>query len=100
MFTGSNSSGTAMEDADDVERRIEISEKDGNNASDREEPIVLKEEEDANYQPAAAVPVGLPPPNGGLRAWLVVVGAWCTSFCSFGWINSMFPYAFDKRKDN
>ncbi|PTB53442.1 hypothetical protein M431DRAFT_89501 [Trichoderma harzianum CBS 226.95] len=78
-----------MEDADDVERRIEISEKDGNNASDREEPIVLKEEEDANYQPAAAVPVGSPPPNGGLRAWLVVVGAWCTSFCSFGWINSV-----------
>ncbi|KAJ4859560.1 major facilitator superfamily domain-containing protein [Trichoderma breve] len=89
MFTGSNSSGTAMEDADDVERRIEISEKDGNNASDREEPIVLKEEEDANYQPAAAAPVGSPPPNGGLRAWLVVVGAWCTSFCSFGWINSV-----------
>ena len=24
----------------------------------------------------------------GLTAWLVVVGAWCTSFCSFGWINS------------
>lgn len=100
MFTGSNSSGTAMEDADDVERRIEISEKDGNNASDREEPIVLKEEEDANYQPAAAAPVGSPPPNGGTRAWLVVVGAWCTSFCSFGWINSMFPHAFNERKDN
>lgn len=36
-----------------------------------------------------------PPPNfsdapdGGLAAWLVVVGAWCTAFCSFGWINSV-----------
>ncbi|KAL7940152.1 major facilitator superfamily domain-containing protein [Trichoderma barbatum] len=22
-------------------------------------------------------------------AWIVVLGAWCTSFCSFGWINSI-----------
>lgn len=29
-------------------------------------------------------------PDGGLTAWLVVLGAWCTSFCSFGWINSMW----------
>ncbi|RKK21356.1 hypothetical protein BFJ66_g17030 [Fusarium oxysporum f. sp. cepae] len=28
------------------------------------------------------------PPNGGV-AWLVVLGAWCASFCSFGWINSV-----------
>ncbi|CAK7211652.1 hypothetical protein SCUCBS95973_001187 [Sporothrix curviconia] len=28
-------------------------------------------------------------PDGGYRAWLVVFGAWCTSFCSFGWINSV-----------
>lgn len=27
-------------------------------------------------------------PDGGLAAWLVVLGAWCTSFCSFGWLNS------------
>ncbi|KAF5866928.1 hypothetical protein ETB97_008734 [Aspergillus alliaceus] len=27
--------------------------------------------------------------DGGLTAWLVVVGAWCTSFCSFGWVNSV-----------
>jgi hypothetical protein len=32
------------------------------------------------------------PPDGGLTAWLVVVGAWCTSFCSFGWVNSKFTY--------
>lgn len=27
-------------------------------------------------------------PDGGAAAWLVVFGTWCTSFCSFGWINS------------
>ncbi|KAG6041230.1 hypothetical protein E4U41_005513 [Claviceps citrina] len=26
-------------------------------------------------------------PDGGLDAWLVVLGAWCVSFCSYGWIN-------------
>ncbi|KAG5658059.1 hypothetical protein KAF25_007010 [Fusarium avenaceum] len=36
---------------------------------------------------AKAAPGG--PPDGGLTAWLVVLGAWCTSFCSFGWINSV-----------
>ncbi|KAA8651222.1 hypothetical protein EYZ11_005182 [Aspergillus tanneri] len=29
------------------------------------------------------------PPDGGLTAWMVVMGAWCTSFCSFGWVNSV-----------
>ncbi|KAH8885867.1 MFS general substrate transporter [Thozetella sp. PMI_491] len=28
-------------------------------------------------------------PDGGLSAWLVVLGAWCVSFCSFGWLNSV-----------
>lgn len=27
-------------------------------------------------------------PDGGLQAWLVVLGAWCSSFVSYGWINS------------
>ena len=26
-------------------------------------------------------------PDGGLAAWLVVAGAFCCVFCSFGWIN-------------
>ena len=29
-------------------------------------------------------------PDGGLSAWLVVLGAWCVSFCSYGWINSEY----------
>ncbi|KAJ9142398.1 MFS general substrate transporter [Pleurostoma richardsiae] len=28
-------------------------------------------------------------PDGGLAAWLCVLGAWCTSICSFGWLNSV-----------
>ena len=28
-------------------------------------------------------------PDGGLEAWLVVFGAFCCLFCSFGWINCM-----------
>jgi len=30
------------------------------------------------------------PPDGGVAAWLVVMGAWCCSFSSPGWINSMY----------
>lgn len=26
-------------------------------------------------------------PDGGLRAWLVVLGGWCASFCTFGLLN-------------
>lgn len=33
-------------------------------------------------------PPGSDAPDGGIVAWLVVLGAWCTSFCSFGWLNS------------
>ncbi|KIA75855.1 hypothetical protein HK57_00382 [Aspergillus ustus] len=28
-------------------------------------------------------------PDGGLAAWLVILGCWCASFCSFGWLNSV-----------
>jgi hypothetical protein len=28
------------------------------------------------------------PPDGGTGAWLAVLGAWCCSFNSFGWMNS------------
>lgn len=26
-------------------------------------------------------------PDGGLKAWLCVLGGFCVLFCSFGWIN-------------
>ncbi|KUM65795.1 hypothetical protein ACN42_g1262 [Penicillium freii] len=25
----------------------------------------------------------------GLRAWIVVFGAWCCLFCAFGWVNAI-----------
>lgn len=31
-------------------------------------------------------------PDGGTTAWLVVLGAWCVSFCSYGWINSELSF--------
>ena len=38
----------------------------------------------------AVVPGGINPadfPDGGLEAWLVVLGGWCCLLSSFGWIN-------------
>lgn len=31
-----------------------------------------------------------PPSDGSTRAWLMILGTWCCSFCSYGWINSEF----------
>lgn len=28
-----------------------------------------------------------PAPDGGLRAWLALLGSWCMLFCTFGLIN-------------
>ena len=27
-------------------------------------------------------------PEGGMKAWMVVLGCWCISFASFGYVNS------------
>lgn len=37
--------------------------------------------------PAPATLAIGPPPDGGAQAWLVVLGAFCGLFVSFGWIN-------------
>ncbi|KAK4093737.1 major facilitator superfamily transporter [Purpureocillium lilacinum] len=43
-----------------------------------------------NATPADAAKVeDAGPPDGGAAAWLVVLGAWCCSFSSPGWINSV-----------
>ncbi|KAH6972367.1 major facilitator superfamily domain-containing protein [Ilyonectria sp. MPI-CAGE-AT-0026] len=47
----------------------------------------VTEQPDAEAAPPAGYKSDAP--NGGTTAWLVVLGAWCTSFCSFGWINSV-----------
>lgn len=36
---------------------------------------------------AAGPPAPGPPPDGGSEAWMVVLGAFCGLFVSFGWIN-------------
>lgn len=33
-------------------------------------------------------------PDGGLTAWSVILGLWCTAFCSFGWLNSTFAHFY------
>ncbi len=48
------------------------------------DPKVTDEEKEARLKPIVKEI-----PDGGLAAWLVVLGAWCASFCSFGWLNSM-----------
>ena len=48
-----------------------------------------RSDEEKGHAPPAPGGYGSGAPDGGLVAWLVVLGAWCTSFCSFGWINSM-----------
>lgn len=50
------------------------------------EPLSEKSE----VTPAPAGPPGPgPPPDGGLEAWMSVLGAFCGLFVSFGWINCM-----------
>lgn len=49
---------------------------------------------EAAKKEAVAAPSGPDPasfPDGGLQAWLVVLGGFCTIFASFGWINCTFP---------
>lgn len=39
-------------------------------------------------------PADISPPDGSVAAWLVVLGAWCCSLSSPGWINSMYYLAY------
>ncbi|KAM5527622.1 monocarboxylate [Fusarium oxysporum f. sp. phaseoli] len=67
----------------------------GNNASEvvdeqntySDGPSTLQEADAEKARPATFP--GNDAPDGGLTAWLVVLGAWCTSFCSFGWLTSV-----------
>ncbi|KAF2455321.1 putative MFS monocarboxylate transporter [Lineolata rhizophorae] len=60
--------------------------------SDEEEPQ-QQQQQPEEKKPTA--PPGINPadfPDGGLKAWLVVVGGFCCLFCSFGWINCVGVY--------
>ncbi|KAL2862529.1 MCT family MFS transporter [Aspergillus lucknowensis] len=61
--------------------------RDGNNSIQSD--VQLKDAEKGPSTPPAQVNWGQDAPDGGLEAWLVIVGNWCACFCSFGWINSI-----------
>lgn len=72
-------------------------EKDGGVVFDDEEKGASTAERPAaaNVPPTAAPPMAFDPrenPDGGIEAWLVVLGAFCCMFCSFGWINCEFDF--------
>ena len=50
-------------------------------------PAVVTDPEKTTPTPAPAGPDPNDFPDGGLQAWLVVLGGFCTVFASFGWIN-------------
>ncbi|KAM6518162.1 hypothetical protein FSOLCH5_006931 [Fusarium solani] len=67
------------------------SQNDDANANIHPEPSNAAE---ADIEKAQKAPPGPPPgmapadfPDGGLEAWLVVFGGWCSLFCTFGLIN-------------
>jgi hypothetical protein len=64
---------------------------DGSRRTSDEEKAVGAE---ASAPASAPKPAGGEPPDGGWEAWSVVVGVWCISFCSFGWVNSEFLFVF------
>lgn len=52
------------------------------------EPSIAAEA-DIEHNKHAPDPQGLSPADFPENAWLVVLGAWCGLFCSFGWLNSI-----------
>lgn len=57
-------------------------------AAERPDSIDQAAEKGGYVETPVALDWGSDIPDGGVAAWLVVLGGWCTSFCSFGWINS------------
>ena len=66
----------------------------GNNDPEKGLPSEKKEaqpvEKSVAAGPAPSAPAIGPPPDGGAQAWLVVLGAFCGLFVSFGWINCKY----------
>ncbi|KFA81136.1 hypothetical protein S40288_01002 [Stachybotrys chartarum IBT 40288] len=52
------------------------------------QPSVLESDVEQAAPAAAPLSHAKSAPDGGLEAWMVVLGAWAASFCSFGWLSS------------
>ena len=50
----------------------------------------MEPKETGTLGPNTTVPA--PPPDGGLVAWVQVLGSWCVLFCTFGLVNSFGVY--------
>ena len=50
----------------------------------------MEPKETGTLGPDTTVP--MPPPDGGLMAWVQVLGSWCVLFCTFGLVNSFGVY--------
>lgn len=81
------------------EERLQDGEKDGmfdeekGGVATAERPTVGDDGQRAVAAPSPPVFDPRDNPDGGRDAWLVVLGAFCCMFCSFGWINceSLLP---------
>ena len=71
-------------DVDTQVRRAETSPRD-DSIPDAEKGGAAFSEEDPVDERARLKALGI---DSGYAAWMVVLGAWCVSFCTYGWINS------------
>ncbi|KAG8971700.1 hypothetical protein FRC05_010866 [Tulasnella sp. 425] len=70
----------------DLETGNEVETVNGADVSDKEVPA--QEPSPPNEKSESAVVAIGPPPDGGSRAWLAVVGVSCAGFCTFGFANA------------
>ena len=64
--------------------------RDARQSSDEEKQDGIDGENETLEKPQGPPPGAFDPrqnPDGGTKAWLCVLGGFCTLFCSFGWIN-------------
>jgi hypothetical protein len=59
-----------------------------NHDSDAPDMAVFEKQE--NETPLEPLPWMNDIPDGGLEAWLVILGNWCINFVTFGWVTSEF----------
>lgn len=60
---------------------------DSSSSGERVEAVNQEKGSSSIPSPFASDPADIP--DGGLKAWSVIVGVWCCQFTGFGWINSI-----------